>query len=319
MVNLVAAEKQLLHWVMKQTGLRPQTIEIEHGTTMNIWAPSETTKKAKAQASCKEEKNQKKITKKPAVVLIHGFAAEGILTWQFQVKALTGKYAVYVPDLLFFGGSMTCNMTDRSPEFQAECLVKGLMKLGVDTCTAVGFSYGGFVAFKMADLHPHMVNSLVISGSITAYTDSINAEIMGRLGFSSPLEMLMPTSVEGVKTLFKVALYKKVWIPDRLARDFLQGMFNNRKEKAELLETLVSSSKDVTIPKFPQRIHLLWGEHDQIFNMKIAQGLKDQLGDKATLQIIKKGGHLVHLERPCIYNRRLKAILASLHTDVTQQ
>lgn len=40
-----------------------------------------------------------------------------------------------------------------------------------------------------------------------------------------------------------------------------------------------------------------------------------QLGDKATFQGIKKAGHLVHLERPCVYNRHLKLFLASLNTD----
>ncbi|XP_043713295.1 monoacylglycerol lipase ABHD6-like [Telopea speciosissima] len=325
MVNFVTIEKSLLHGLMKLAGLRTQMVEIEPGTTMKFWAPFETTKKEKAKVDPEEEeeKNQKKKkkAKKPAVVLLHGFAAEGLMTWQFQVGPLLKKYAVYVPDLLFFGGSMT-SKTDRSPEFQAECLVKGLTKLGVDTCTVVGFSYGGMVAFKMAELHQHMVKSLVVSGSVSAYTESMSRKVTGRLGFSSSSEMLLPTSVEGVKTLLNLGMYKNFRLPHRFYKDYFQVMFNNRKEKAELLETLVvssSSSKDSTIPNLSQRIHLLWGENDQIFNMEIAQSLKEQLGDKATLQSIKKGGHLVHLERPCIYNRRLKAILASLHTDAAQQ
>lgn len=38
-----------------------------------------------------------------------------------------------------------------------------------------------------------------------------------------------------------------------------------------------------------------------------------QLGEKATYEGVKKAGHLVHLERPCAYNRCLKRCLASLH------
>ncbi|XP_042492384.1 putative aminoacrylate hydrolase RutD [Macadamia integrifolia] len=324
MVNFVTLEKSLLHGLMKLAGLRAQVVEIEPGTTVNFWAPTETSKKAKVKARSEKVKvdsseEKKKKTNKPAVVLLHGFAGDGLMTWQFQVGALTGKYAVYVPDFLFFGRSMT-SRTDRSPEFQAECMLKGLKKLGVDTCTVVGFSYGGIVGFKMAELQPDMVKSLVVTGAVTAFTDSIAAKMFGRLGFSSASEFLLPTSVEGVKILFKLAMYMKLWLPDRLFKDYLQVMFNNRKEKAELLETMVvSSSKDATIPYFSQRIHILWGENDQIFNMEIAQSLKEQLGDNATLECIKKGGHLVHLERPFIYNQRLKAILASLHTDADQQ
>ncbi|GAV60037.1 Abhydrolase_6 domain-containing protein [Cephalotus follicularis] len=314
MVNLVAAQKPLLRGLMKMAGVQPYTIQIEEGTTMNIWVPSENIQKPK-----KGEKATK-ISKptKPVVVLVHGFAAEGIVTWQFQVGALTKKYSVYIPDLLFFGESMT-DKTDRSPEFQAEYLAKGLGKLGVDKFTIVGFSYGGMVAFKMAELYPNMVHAMVVSGSILAMTDSINGETLSRLGFSSSSELLLPSSVKDLKALLSVAAHKKLWFPDRLHKDYLEVMFTNRKERAELLEGLVISNKDCKIPKFPQRIHLLWGENDQIFNLELVHNMKEQLGENATFQGIEKAGHLVHLERPCVYNRCLKQFLDSMYTDGPQK
>ncbi|KAK7262863.1 hypothetical protein RJT34_30444 [Clitoria ternatea] len=307
MVNLVAAQRPLLNGLMKMAGIRPYTVEIEPGTVMTFWLPSETITKPKK----KDEKPKIKAPKasKPTVVLIHGFAAEGIVTWQFQVGALSKKYSVYVPDLLFFGGSTT-ERAERSPRFQAECLVTALRKVGVEKCVVVGFSYGGMVAFKIAELYPDFVQGLVISGSILAMTDSISVTTMQELGFSSSSELLLPTSVKGLKALLSVAAHKKLWFPDRLHRDFLQVMFNNRKERGELLEGLVISNTD--IPKFPQRIHLLWGENDQIFKQELAQNMKEELGEGTTFEAIKKAGHLVHLERPCVYNRCLKKAIASL-------
>ncbi|CAI0392260.1 unnamed protein product [Linum tenue] len=204
MVNLVAAQKPLLNLLMKMAGVKTHTVEIEPGTVMNFWA----------------EVTLKKPTK-PVVVLVHGFAGEGIVTWQFQVGALTKNYSVYVPDLLFFGGSVS-DSADRSPRFQAETLVKGLRKLGVERCTVVGFSYGGMVAFKMAELYPEMVRAMVVSGSILAMTDSISVETLGRIGFKSSSELLLPTSVKGLKALLSVAAHKKLWFPDRLHKDFLE-------------------------------------------------------------------------------------------------
>lgn len=235
MVNLVEAQKPLLHGLMKWAGIRPHSIEIEPGTIMNFWVPSETiiqkTKKNKKnttttpfsnnQCAISPESTTKPDPKKPVVVLIHGFAGEGIVTWQFQIGALTKKYSVYVPDLLFFGGSVT-DKSDRSPRFQAECLGKGLRKLGVENCVVVGFSYGGMVAFKMAEMFPYLVEALVVSGSILAMTDSISTTTLNSLGFSSSSELLLPTSVKGLKALLKVAAYKKLWFPDRLHRDFLE-------------------------------------------------------------------------------------------------
>ncbi|GER49636.1 sn-glycerol-3-phosphate import ATP-binding protein UgpC [Striga asiatica] len=97
-VNLVTAHRALLRRLMKSAaGVVPHIVQINAGTVINIWAPSET-------------------LHKPAVVLVHGFAADGIMTWLFQVGPLSKKHAVYVSDLLFFGGSAT-DRPDRSPEF----------------------------------------------------------------------------------------------------------------------------------------------------------------------------------------------------------
>lgn len=81
MVNLVAAQRPLLHALMKMAGVIPYSVEIEPGTVMNFWVPIDTLPKPK---KGQESKPAQKPTK-PVVVLVHGFAAEGIVTWQFQV------------------------------------------------------------------------------------------------------------------------------------------------------------------------------------------------------------------------------------------
>ncbi|CAK9134091.1 unnamed protein product [Ilex paraguariensis] len=120
-------------------------------------------------------------------------------------------------------------------------------------------------------------------------------------------------------------------------------MFSNRKERAELLEALIIGDKDATATTYPQvcsgsiityskyntfRIHLLWGENDKIFNLEVAHNIKElnhfkhdhrQLGGKPTLHYIEKAGHLVGLERPFIYTRHLKRILASLDGERLQK
>ncbi|XP_019154539.1 PREDICTED: epoxide hydrolase 3-like isoform X2 [Ipomoea nil] len=260
MVNFVEAQKSLLHFVMKMAGVIPHAVEIQPGTVMNIWVPIGTIKTPKkrnklattiptSNAGVVVTSSDAAKPSKPVVVLLHGFAGEGILTWQFQVGWLK-KYAIYVPDLLFFGGSVT-DSADRSPAFQAECLAKGLRKLGVEKCTVVGFSYGGMVAFKMAELFPELVEALVVSGAIMATTDDIITHMVNSLGFSTSSDMLLPTSVKGLKALFKVATYRKLRIPNRFYKDFLEVMYGNRKERSELLEGMVVS-KDITIPAFPQ-------------------------------------------------------------------
>ncbi|GLT30589.1 hypothetical protein SLA2020_053820 [Shorea laevis] len=293
MVSFLEIYKFLLHGLMKMAGVRPQAIEIEPGTVINIWVPNETMKN------------------KPAVVFLHGFAADGIITWQFQVLALAKKCAIYVPDFLFFGGSIT-DKTDRSVSFQAECMAKALRQLGVRRCTVVGLSYGGMVGFKMAEMYPDLVESMVVTCSAMALTQSISNAGLERIGFSSWSEYLVPNSVQGVKVLFQIACYELPWLPNCIFKDYFKTMFNNRKEKIELLQALVISDKEFYIPHLPQKMHLLWGENDLIFDTNTAHNLKAQIGENATAHFIEKSGHLAQLERPWVYNKHLKKILSSL-------
>ncbi|KAJ4771310.1 alpha/beta-Hydrolases superfamily protein [Rhynchospora pubera] len=327
MVNFVEAQKPLLHFLIRRAGLRQQSVEVEPGTVMSFWVPKDKATKKKGSINNEivpegkstdvevlNENGKKTAKERPAVVLVHGFAAEGIVTWQFHVGVLAEKYDVYVPDLLFFGESET-NSKDRSPLFQAQCLVAALTRLGVKHCTVVGFSYGGMVAFKMAELNPDLVRSLVISGSVIAMTDSITDATLERLGMKSSAELLLPKTVKGLKALQSQAMYKKIWFPNFLMKDYLEVMFNHRKERAELLESLVISNKDATVPVLTQKILLLWGENDNLFKVELAMDMKEKLGEKATIQTIDKAGHLVHLERPCRYNRLLKEYLATVTAE----
>ena len=197
---------------MKFNGTEPKKVEIEPGTVMNFWVAA-------------KSKNEEEETQKPNVVLVHPFGLDGILNWTFQVLALKSRYSVYVPDLLFFGDSATA-AGKRSPEFQAECLATGLRKLGVEKCVVVGLSYGGMVGFQMAKMYPDLVAAMVVSGSVEALTESISRRSLERLGFRRWSEVLMPTTVEGLKDMFRVGTHWfPSWIPNWIFKDYLEVRF----------------------------------------------------------------------------------------------
>ncbi|KAF8038689.1 hypothetical protein BT93_B1281 [Corymbia citriodora subsp. variegata] len=189
---------------MKIAGVRPRKIEIEPGTVVNLWAPTRTSNKSKN-----------------AVVFFHGFVGDGIITWQFQVLALARKYAVYVPDLLFFSSSTTGDCC-RTVDFQAECVAKGMAVLGLQRCTVVGFSYCGMVAFNLAESQPELVESVVVTCSVPASTKSISKECLERLGSPTWSELLLPNSVGGVKKMLEVGSHKLPRFPNRVFKDGLE-------------------------------------------------------------------------------------------------
>lgn len=198
MVNLIVALRSSMCIIVKSAGIVPYTVEIEPGTKIHFWLP-------------------KKTGYKPAVLLIHGFAGDGVMTWALQARSLSKRYSVYIPDLLFFGGSYT-DKPDRSPEFQAECFVKAMRILGVDRFVPVGFSYGGVVAFKIAELYGDMVKAVVVSGSTPVMTDSN----VNRFGFNSMSDLMLPKTVKELQFLFSAAVHKRIWLPTWPLKDYLK-------------------------------------------------------------------------------------------------
>ncbi|CAL5064548.1 unnamed protein product [Urochloa decumbens] len=248
MVNWVhVAKEHLVHRLAKMAGLRRCTVGVDNaGTVMSVWAPKDKLP-ATADAAEATKKEARREAGRLSVVLIHGFAGDGIFTWVLQVGALAKHYDVYVPDLLFFGGS-TSGDARRTPAFQAECVAAALRRLGVERCAAVGFSYGGFVAFGMAEV--------VCTGcSLPSMPRSTGEAMLRRLGAASFAELLLPDDAAGLRSLFAAGAYRKWsrWFPDFVLKDYLKLMIFNRKERAELLEGIVVSDKDAAAaPSFQQ-------------------------------------------------------------------
>nr|GEW29104.1 retrotransposon protein, putative, Ty1-copia subclass [Tanacetum cinerariifolium] len=307
MRNMFVVLNPMLHGLVKLAGLTPQTIAIEPGTWMKIWVPKDIVTKEGGKIIYVPPT-------KPAVVLLHSFAMDGIFTWFLQILALSRDYSVYVPDLLFFGGSIT-DKNERSASFQAEFVAKGLEKLRVENVIVVGLSYGGMVGFKMAKLYPKLVKSLVASGTVIEMTESISLEAYKRLDITSWSDLLMPETVEGLKRMFSIGFHKIPWLPNFVYQHILDAMFTNRKERNELLVSLVVPDEDASSNNYSQMIHMLWGDDDKIFISDHARTMKQQLGENTTLDWIKDAGHLVPLEKPFVYNKRLKFVLERMTKD----
>ena len=99
------------------------------------------------------------------LLLLHGFGASAL--WQFhpQVRALSKRHQLIIPDLLYFGGSTSPHGT-RSVAFQAATISGNSWMLWRFLATLVlGLSYGGFVALWMVAEQSARVDRLILSNS----------------------------------------------------------------------------------------------------------------------------------------------------------
>jgi len=201
--------------------------------------------------SVPENKKRKKKKKKPALMLLHGFAPNALLCWENQIAAFVRDFDVYVPDLLFFGNSTTTQQREEQGEekqrqrwseaFQAECLMHMLQVLGVQQkqnnnnnnnssshqqqqqeLHVLGTSYGGMVAFRMAELYPTLVSKVVFTSSGICMLPTNNDELLARNNLSHVSQLLLPSTVQQMRVGVNTAIYKQNRIPDFLLRDFVE-------------------------------------------------------------------------------------------------
>jgi pimeloyl-ACP methyl ester carboxylesterase len=86
----------------------------------------------------------------------------------------------------------------------------------------VGTSYGGMVAFRMAEMYPNFVKNVVISSSGVGFMSTSLDELLARSNLSSISELLLPSSVKGMKVFLANVTYKAMWLPNFILHDMLQ-------------------------------------------------------------------------------------------------
>ncbi|XP_038885740.1 monoacylglycerol lipase ABHD6-like isoform X2 [Benincasa hispida] len=242
-LSLVSFYGGYLRRCFSAAGLSHQVINIDDQTTIAFWGPK-----------------PNKSTAKPSLLLLHGFGPMAIWQWRQQVQFLADDFDVYVPDLVFFGGSTT-KSAERTEIFQAMSVGKLMEKIGVKKYSVLGTSYGGFVAYHMARIWPERIEKVIIASSGVNMRRKDNDAMLKRANVEKIDEFLLPVTAEQLRTLMKLAVFKGVGrrMPDFFLNDFIHKLYmEKREEKIELLKSLTLGRED-TISLSPL-FQDYWGE-----------------------------------------------------------
>lgn len=97
------------------------------------------------------------------VVLLHGYL-ESMLVWEDFIPLLYKQVRVVTLDLPGHGISVVAG-EEHSMEFLADTVADALRALGIERCTLVGHSMGGYVALAFCERHPEMLDGVVLLSS----------------------------------------------------------------------------------------------------------------------------------------------------------
>jgi pimeloyl-ACP methyl ester carboxylesterase len=87
----------------------------------------------------------------------------------------------------------------------------------------VGAGYGGLVAFWMSHLYPKLVERVVFVAAGTHMSPTSQKPFLAELDYDNVSELLLPTTVKGLRNLASVATNKRIYrLPKFLCKDVLQ-------------------------------------------------------------------------------------------------
>jgi pimeloyl-ACP methyl ester carboxylesterase len=286
--NVVERERRSHERALRAAGLKPAQVSLG-ADTVHYWEGGS----------------------RPAVVLVHGFGADALWQWHPQVGALAGAHRLIIPDLLWFGGSSSIER-DFSMGHQVRMLVALADRLGVRQASWVGISYGGLVAYELARLHPDRVRRLVLIDSPgRGFTSEDYRALCQRFSVERIGDLLVPSSVEGVKKLSALAYARPPWMPDFAGRQMLPLLITFKAEKLALIDGLLA---ELRAPPTAAKPHaptlIIWGRDDQVFPLYLAERLRRTLPG-ARLEIIADARHAPNLEHPDAFNRILAGSLGA--------
>ncbi|KAF8662977.1 hypothetical protein HU200_055563 [Digitaria exilis] len=293
-------------------GLRPANATVDAGddTVIHFWAHPSLLQPPPSSSSAAASDQRR-----PVVVLIHGFGPDPTWQWAPQVGPLSRHFDLVVPTLLFFGASST-RAPARSDAFQAAALaalLAGGHLPGLDgggrAVHVVGTDYGGLVAYRLAEelveRHRQQVGKVVLCNCDAWRSAEDDAAVAARAGVAEVTELLAPADTRALRRRWAACTYRpSKYVPECFLRDLFKKHFaDKREEKAALVKGMTNGEGGLQLTPLPQEVLIIWGEFDQIFPVDKAYKMKEKLGEKATVKVIPKTGHMPQLEEFKLFNR----------------
>ncbi len=228
------------------------------------------------------------------VVLLHGYL-ESMLVWDSFVPLLYKNVRVITLDLPGHGISII-EGEEHSMDFLATVVRDGLLALGVERCTVVGHSMGGYVALAMCELFPEIVEGMILlSSTPNADTDekrkNREREIaLVKSGKKEALANVAPAAGFAVVNRGRMKdhimdLVEQVYITEDEGVVVLLGGMMTRRDQNEMLRST----------KVPHKFIL--GKQDEYIPFEVAQKIVES-HPQAEVSWLEKSGHMGFLEEP---------------------
>jgi pimeloyl-ACP methyl ester carboxylesterase len=221
----------------------------------------------------------------PPLLLVHGLGSSSE-DWALVLRDLTKAHRVYAPDLLGWGGSDKPRDGDYSIAAETE-LVRGFMDaVRLPRADVGGLSMGGWVALRLAALHPERVQRLVLIDS-------------AGLDFATPLDesSFAPTTMDEARHMLSLQSEEFTKLPDFVVRDFLRRAIREGWVLRASMRSLLTrrDAMDGKLQRVTMPVLIVWGTADRLVPPSMASRLHAEL-PQSRVVMIPGCGHLAVIE-----------------------
>ena len=256
----------------------------------------------------------------PPIILIHGFISSN-LVWNEVIVHLAQKgFRVIAPDLPGYGYSDKPADGRYTIDSQAYA-VSGLMdRLGIESATIVGASYGGAVAATMALDYPERVANLVLVGAVT--NDQPKKKLLLRLAGVPLIGDIATPLFLGSRWILRKRteeVYRRLGYPvderKLAARHHLLETANTHRAMIRTIRRWKADriSREASLIRQPTL--LVWGEEDTHIPVSDAFRLRDAIPN-SRLIVFRRCGHLPPTEAP---GQFVEVLADFCNAETTQQ
>ena len=245
--------------------------------------------------------------KGPPLVLVHGFLG-GSDMWRRQLRAFAASHDVICPDLAGFGASAAM-IAPETIEGHALAVLDLLDGLEIATFDLLGHSMGGMIVQEMARMAPDRIRRLILYGT------GPQGLLPGR--FETIAQSRERFLRDGVaETGARIAA---TWFLDgKNAKGYEHCRSMSRRVRIESALASLTAWKRwdgrAALTDFRARTLVLWGSRDRSYNWSQPELLWRSIPG-ADLAVVPGAAHIVHMEKPHLFNAIVAEFLALGSSD----
>lgn len=238
------------------------------------------------------------------LILIHGHG-ESIYTWRHNIDGLAERFAVYALDLKGFGDSDKPLDGDFSVSAMAQLVSEFMHELKIENAILVCHSFAGKICIRAILNDPSCFGGLVLLGSAVGEFE-IWPAFLAMAEESVGTRMMQAQNETNTRPVVEMLHDKSYTVTPEDIREFLRPSKSEASINAYLAYfkdfisdrgSLLGELEKIGVPTL-----IIWGKNDAFISPNHGELIKNRIKN-SKLEILDKGGHNVHEDRPDDVNR----------------